>query len=156
MPALGRAFRAYICSNLVVAMRTESASRSLFYLTTFLALGLLFLTFTPSHDANAQNISYCERYSDVRPNAHSESPREKCQCAIDSSYCITPNAGSPPGSGGSNVSTCSKQGKVPVPIGTNMRKCMSCWALASAAVGGSTSAIDFINKEGFTIQLKAI
>lgn len=138
-------------------MRTESTFQARFHsalsrcftLIIGFTWGLLFFTFTSSYDANAQSLSVCNNMSDVRPSAQSLSPREKCQCEIDSSYCIIPNAGSPPSSSGSNLSKCAQQGKVPIPIGTNKRKCVSCWAFSGLVVGGSTSAIDFILEKGF-------
>ncbi len=157
MPALGRAFRAYIRSNLVVAMRTESVSRSSFYLTACFALGLLFLTFTPSHDANAQDISYCERYSDVRPNAHSESPREKCQCAIDSSYCIQPASNQAFSSnntshGSSPERTCKNKNNH-VWTGSS---CWSCSKLATRALASHTLAVQLLPKLGISAAWSAL
>ena len=81
---------------------------------------------------NAQSVSYCNRYSDVRPNSWSESPREKCQCAINSSYCVSSvdrekafNSTSSP------ETVCRRQNKIPVP-GLGCQKCSKFAGLATS------------------------
>ena len=56
-------------------------------LVSFLCLGFLFTIYMVS-DSNAQSLSDCDSFSDVRPSPTSMSPRELCQCEMDSSYCI--------------------------------------------------------------------
>ena len=76
------------------------------------------LCFPGVDDAMAQNAStYCQSYSDVRPNPWSQSPRERCEAACNAGNC--PNApDSNSGSSGSgtagsnpNYPNCSSCGK---------------------------------------------
>ena len=59
-------------------------------ISTMVLSCFFFTTFFVVSYASAQSISDCDQYSDVRPSPTSMSPREYCQCEIDSSYCITP------------------------------------------------------------------
>lgn len=86
-------------------------------------------------DSNAQSISDCDSFSDVRPSSTAMSPREKCRCEMDSSYCITPTSSNVPPGSGSSLSRC--RGKINVPgLG-----CTKCWKFAGLVINGSSSAI---------------
>ena len=80
-------------------------------LVSFLCLGFLF-TICMVSDSNAQSLSDCDSFSDVRPSPTSMSPRELCQCEMDSSYCIVPSE-----------TVTSNQSPQPKPSCTNCGSC---------------------------------
>lgn len=94
---------------------------------------MLVLSVVVVPDSNAQSISDCNSFSDVRPSSTAMSPREKCQCEIDSSYCIILTSSNVPV--GSSLSRC--QGKINV----SGLGCMKCWKFSGLVVDGSSKAI---------------